>query len=181
MKTAALIGTVLALTACGSQPRYVELGPLRGYTLNGALWTLHALGLRASFPSATTPCGDGLPAALFGSPRTPARVKRGSTVPLKFGFSPIPSPDVPLHHVRWARVPNLVGKPFAEAATELAAVRPDAIWPCVHIRGETGTAGTQMFVIAQNPAGGARVRAYGVLSRAGGYRKTTVYLRVAAR
>jgi beta-lactam-binding protein with PASTA domain len=77
-------------------------------------------------------------------------------------------------------VPNLVDKPFAEAATELEAVGPDAIWPCVHIRGETGTSGTQMVVIAQNPSGGSRVRAYGVLSRAG-YRKTTVYLRVAAR
>jgi hypothetical protein len=180
VKTAGLVVTVLVLAACGSQPRYVELGPLRGYTLNGALRRLHTLGLRASFPSARTPCGDGLPAALFGSPRTPARVKRGSTVPLKFGFSPIPSPSVPKHHVRWTHVPNLVGKPFTEAAPELAAVGPDAIWPCVHIREETSTSSTEMVVIAQNPAGGTRVRAYGVLSRAG-YRKTTVDLTVAAR
>jgi len=180
MRIAGLVATVLALAACGSQPRYVELGRLRGYALNDALRRLHALGLRASFPSAAPPCGDGLPAALYGSPGTPARVKRGSTVRLKLGHMDIPSPSVPLHHARWARVPNLVGKPFTEAAPELASVGPDAIWPCVHIRGETSTSGTRMVVIAQNPAGGSRVRAYGVRSRRG-YRKTTVYVRVAAR
>jgi beta-lactam-binding protein with PASTA domain len=175
VKTVGLIGTVLVLASCGSQPRYVELGPLRGYALNDALRKLHDLGLRASFPAAKTPCGDGLPAALFGSPRTPARVKRGSTVPLKFGFSPIPSPSVPIHHARWTHVPALVGKPFTEAASEL-----EAIWPCVHIRGETSTSGTRMVVIAQSPRAETRVPAFGVRV-GGGYRPTTVDLTVAAR
>jgi hypothetical protein len=180
VKTAGLFVTVLALAGCGSQPRYVELGPLRGYTMNGALRRLHALGLRASFPAWKTPCGDGLPAALFGFPRTPERVKHGSTVRLKFGFTPIPSPSVPKHHARWTHVPNLVGKSFADVTTELAVNERDAIWPCVHIRGEKSTSSTQMVVVAQSPSGGTRVRAYGVLSRAG-YRKTTVDLTVAAR
>jgi hypothetical protein len=121
-----------------------------------------------------------LPAALFGSPRTPARVKRGSTVRLKLGFSPIPSPSVPKRHARWTGVPELVGMPYADAATKLVASVGDAIWPCVHIRGAESTSATQMVVVAQSPPAGTRVRAFGVLSRRG-YRKTTVDLTVAAR
>jgi hypothetical protein len=174
VRLAALLVTVLVLSGCGSQA-YVELPPFRGYDLAQLLGRLHGLGLRVSFPEARAACGNGLPAALIRSPRPPARVRRGSTVTLKFGFSPIPSPAVPLHHARWTRVPQLVGLQPRVAAADLVE-----IWPCFRLRGATATSATTLAVVAQTPRAGTRVPAYGV--RVGrGYRPTAVQLTVAAR
>ena len=174
MRLAALLVTVLVLSGCGSQPS-VELPPFRGYDLARLLQRLHGLGLRISFPEARAACGNGLPAALIRSPRAPAHVRRGSTVTLKFGISPIPSPSVPIHHARWTRVPQLVGDHPREAEANLVA-----IWPCFRLLPADSTFPTELVVVAQSPPAGTRVPAYGV--RTGrGYRPTTVDVTVAAR
>jgi hypothetical protein len=175
VRLAALGVTLLALSGCGSRSRYVALPPFRGYDLSQLLGRLHDLGLRASFPAARATCGTGLPAALIQSPRPPARVKRGSTVMLKFGFSPIPSSSVPNHHARWTTVPRLVGEHPREASADLVAISP-----CFSLRPAVDTSATELVVVEQSPPAGARVRAFGVLSRRG-YRPTTVRLVVAAR
>ena len=167
---------VLALVGCGAQPRYVDVPSNHGHTLDEALRRLHAVGLRASFPAARTPCGDELPWVDVQSPRAPARVRRGTVVTLKFGYTPIPSPAVPVHHARWTHVPRLVGVEFRQAAARLTA-----IWPCVHVRAATKTSGARLVVVSQSPSPDTRVRAYGVLHSDGGYRPTTVDLIVAAR
>jgi hypothetical protein len=171
----ALVVTVLALAGCGSSASYVDLPPFRGYAVNDALRRLHALGLRAAYPAWKMPCGDGLPVALMRSHAGPSRVRRGSTVKLKFQYGEIPSPTAPDHHARWTRVPELLGRDFAAAEDDLVA-----IWPCVHVQPAQGTSGTRMVIVAQKPRAGMRVPAYGV--RVGHhYRPTTVDLTVAAR
>jgi hypothetical protein len=164
----------LALVGCGSQPLYVDLPSNHGHDLDAALRRLHAVGLRASFPAVRTPCGDGLPSVDVQSPRAPARVERGSVVTLKFMYSMIPSPAVPIHHARWAYVPQLVGEDFGVASNKL-----HAIWPCVHVQAATATSAARMIIAAQSPQPGARVPAFGVLSGRG-YRPTTVNVTVAA-
>jgi len=175
VKRAGLVAIVLILTACGGHARYADLPPYRGYVLDDVLRRLHVVGLRASFPAASTPCGDGLPVAVIPSPRAPARIERGSTVTLKFMFSAIPSPSVPMHHVRWTHVPRLVGEEFRHASANLVA-----IWPCVHVRAATAISGTRLVVVAQSPRSGTRVPAFGVLSGRG-YRPTTVNVTVEAQ
>ena len=175
MSRLALAVTVLALASCGSHPRSVQLPAHRGYELAGLLRRLHAAGVRVTFPSTSSPCGNGLRAALIQSPHPPARVRRGDVVILKFGVSEIPSPTYPLHHARWTTVPRLVGKHPRDAAADLTA-----IWPCFRLRPAKTTTADELFVVAQSPAAGTRVPAYGVRSH-GGYRPTTVRLTVAAR
>jgi len=94
---------------------------------------------------------------------------------MKFMYSEIPSPAVPIHHPRWTRVPRLVGEEFTRAFASLTSV-----WPCVHVRAATATSGARVVVVSQDPPSGTRVPAYGVkVGR--GYRPTTVDLTVAAR
>jgi hypothetical protein len=175
VKRAAFVVTVLALAACGSQPRYVELPSNHGHGLDDALRRLHAVGLRSSFPTVRVPCGNGLPEINVQLPRAPARVKRGTAVALTFLPTPIPSLAVPIHHARWTYVPQLVGDEFGAASKTL-----HAIWPCVHVRAATASSATHMVVVAQMPAAGTRVPAY-VTVRPHGYRPTTVDVTVAAR
>jgi hypothetical protein len=129
--------------------------------------------LRASFPSARTPRGDALPWVSRQSPHAPARVRRGSVVALHFGFSLIPSPAVPLHHARFTTVPKLVGREFSDAVRRL-----EGIWPCVRVRAASATSSTRIVVVAQSPAPGRRVPAFGVMVGRG-FRPTTVELTVA--
>jgi len=166
--------TVLALVGCGSQS--VDLPSNHGHFLDDALRRLHAVGLRASFPAASSPCGDGLPQVGLQSPRAPTRVKRHSVVSLTFQIAPIPSPFAPLHHARWTHVPSLVGDDYETASRELHAV-----WPCVHVRAANATSAYRLVVVAQHPGAGARVPAWGVKTGRHGYRPTTVDLTVAAR
>ena len=94
---------------------------------------------------------------------------------LKFSFSPIPSPAFPTHHARWTYVPKLVGLEYRSATTKLYA-----IWPCVHVRAAGGTPAFRIVVVAQKPAPGTRLPAYGVkVGQA--FRPTTLDLTVAAR
>lgn len=175
------VGVALATAGCTSHGgnvasgSYVQLPAYRGYALDDLLRRLHALGLRASYSSNSPACGNGLPAAVIPSPRAPARVKKGSTIRLKFMYRPIPTPAVPDHHPRWTHVPGVIGKDFRQAAAGLVA-----IWPCVHVQSERSTSGTRLIVVSQDPPASARVRAYGVLSKRG-YRPTTVSMTVAAR
>ena len=171
----ALVVTVLALAGCGSHPRSVDLPAHRGYELAGLLRRLHAAGARVTFPASSAPCGNGLRAALVESPQPPARVGRGDVVTLRFGSSEIPSPGFPLHHPRWAYVPQLVGKHPRDADAGLVAM-----WPCFHLRPAHETTATDLVVVAQSPSAGTRVPAYGVGTQRG-YRPTTVQLTIAAR
>lgn len=168
-----MVVAFLGVAGCTSDPEYVDLPSNRGHTLDEALQRLHAVGLRATFPADTIPCGDGLPGINFQSPRAPARVKKGSVVTLTFDPSFIPSPAVPMHHARWAFVPQLVG----EDSTAITRLR--AIWPCVEVRPATATSASRVVIVAQNPPAGTRVPAYGVMVGRG-YRPTTVHLTVAA-
>jgi beta-lactam-binding protein with PASTA domain len=163
---------IVTLAGCGSHRPYVNLPSNHGLLLDEALRRLHAAGLRASFPAARTPCGEGLPWVMIQSPRAPARVPRGSVVMLRFGSSGIPSPAVPLHHARVTRVPRLVGREFSDAVRRLTA-----IWPCVRVRGANGTSSSRIIVVAQDPSPGTRVPAFGVMVGRG-YRPTTVDLTV---
>ena len=105
------VGVALATGGCTSHgrnvasARHVQLPAYRGYALDDLLRRLHAVGLRASYPGNSPACGNGLPAAVIPSPRAPARVKKGSTIRLKFMYRPIPTPSVPDHHPRWTHVP----------------------------------------------------------------------------
>ena len=164
----ALVVTVLALAGCGSH-KTVEVPNNHGHLLDDALRRLHDAGLRATFPAASSPCGDGLPWVNLQSPRAPASVERGSAVSLKFEVSPIPSPVYPLHHARWAHVPRLVGDDYSTAKRKITA-----IWPCVHVRAANATAASRLMVVAQRPAAGTRVPAYGVKTGQRGYRPTTI-------
>ena len=165
--------TALALAGCGGSPS-VELPSNHGHTLDDALRRLHDAGLRASFPAARTPCGEGLPWVNVQSPRAPARVDKGSVVTLKFGYSPIPSPTVPLVRPKWTYVPDLLGKDVASASTLRA------IWPCVHVRAATDTSASHLVIVEQRPAPHTRVPAYGV--RVGrGWRPTRMDLYLAAK
>jgi len=175
-RTAVLLAAVVLVGCNSSPPDHVDLPSNHGHGLDDALQRLHAVGLRATFPATSTPCGDGLPSVNTQSPRAPARVKRGSVVVLNFEPSPIPSPAVPKHHPRWTYVPQLVGYEYAEASGKLRM-----IWPCVHVQPASGTSGSRAVVVAQKPSAGTRVPAYGVLGAGGGYRPTTVDLTVAAR
>jgi len=169
-----MIVALLALVGCNSDPQYVDLPSNHGHSLDEALQRLHAVGLRATFPADTIPCGDGLPGINFQSPRAPARVKKGSVVTLTFEPSFVPSPAVPMHHARWAYVPQLVG----EDPTAITRLR--AIWPCLDVKPATATSGSHIVIVAQNPPAGTRAPAYGVkVGR--GYRPTTVHLTVAAQ
>jgi beta-lactam-binding protein with PASTA domain len=167
---------LLVLVGCNSSPSGpVDLPSNHGYGLDEALQRLHDVGLRASFPATSTPCGNGLPSVNSQSPRAPARVKRGSVVVMYFEPSFIPSPGVPRHHPRWTFVPQLVGLEYADAFGKLRM-----IWPCVHVQAARGTSGSRVVVVAQNPRAGTRVPAYGVqIGR--GYRPTTMSLTVAVR
>jgi len=169
-----LVVTVLALAGCGASTR-VELPSNHGRFLDDALRRLHSAGLRATFPTAWSPCGDGLPEVVVQSPRAPVRLERHSVVSLKFLLAPIPSPVAPIHHARWTYVPRLIGNDAHTASRKLRA-----IWPCFRVRGANGTSAWHVVVVAQHPAPGTRVRAYGVRTPRG-YRVTTVQLTVAAR
>jgi hypothetical protein len=94
MSRAALACTVLALTGCGSQARLVDVPSNHGRDLASALARLHAAGLKASFDSASTRCGDGLPWVNVQSSRAPALVRSGTTVTIDFGPSFGPSASV---------------------------------------------------------------------------------------
>jgi beta-lactam-binding protein with PASTA domain len=172
---AAFLLTAVALVGCGSQPHFVDLPSNHGHAVDDALRRLHAVGLRASFPAARIPCGDGLPSIDVQSPRSPARVKRGSVVTLRFLPSFIPSAAVPKHHARWTYVPRLVGEDFGDASKKL-----HAIWPCVQVQAAAATSDARVIVVAQSPRAGTRVTAFGVLSGRG-YRPTTVNVTVAVR
>ncbi len=176
MRHAALAVTVLALVGFGPRSAAVTVPSNHGRALDAALLRLHAAGLRATFPAASTPCGDGLPYVSVQSPRAPADVGYGSAVTMKFEFSPIPSPAFPTHHARWTFVPKLVGLDYAVAARKL-----HAIWPCVHVRAASGTPAFHVVVVEQKPLAGTRVRAYGVRTGRHGFRPTTVDVTVAAR
>lgn len=60
MSRTALACIVLALVGCGSEGRLVDVPSNHGRDLASALARLHAAGFKASFDSASTPCGDGL-------------------------------------------------------------------------------------------------------------------------
>src|SRR6266508_588935 len=107
MRRAALALALAALTGCGGHARSVEVPNNHGKSLDVALHRLHAAGLRASFPAASTPCGDPLPWVNVQSPRAPAQAQAGSTVTIRFGYTPIPSPGFPTHHAKWTTVPQL--------------------------------------------------------------------------
>jgi hypothetical protein len=172
---AAFLLTAAALVGCGSLPHSVDLPSNHGHPLDDALRRLHAVSLRASFPAARIPCGDGLPSIDVQSPRAPARVRRGSVVTLRFLPSFIPSAAVPKHHARWMYVPQLVGDDFGDASKKLRA-----IWPCVHVQSAAAASDARVIVVAQSPRAGTRVTAFGVLSGRG-YRPTTVNVTVAVR
>jgi hypothetical protein len=69
LRFAAATGMVvglLAVAGCSSDdPHYVDLPSNHGHTLDEALQRLHAVGLPATFPAATIPCGDSLPGINF--------------------------------------------------------------------------------------------------------------------
>jgi hypothetical protein len=176
MRRAVPILAVVALAGCTGHARYVGVPSNHGRSLDDALRRLHEAGLRATFPAARTSCGDALPCVNVQSPRAPARARQGSTVTMRFGVTPIPSPGSPLHHPPWVFVPNLVAKEWAAAAKVL----PQSIWPCVHVAGARGTTAARLVVVSQKPASGVRLPAYGVLS-GGGYRPTTVNVFLEAR
>lgn len=169
---ALLVGAALAL-GVGSSTRTVEVPSNHGRLLDEALVRLHAAGLRASFPAASTRCGNGLPWVVVQEPRAPARAPRGSIVRIRFFPSPIPSPAVPKKHPKWTTVPALVGRDWPH-------VHLKAIWPCVHVRAAHGTSATRLVVVAQSPPAGTRVPAYGVMVGRG-YRPTTVSLTLVSR
>jgi hypothetical protein len=170
-----LLLCVLPLVAfgCGGTS-YSTVPSNHDRTLGDALRRLHAAGLRATCPTWKTPCGMGLPVVNVQTPRAPARVKRGSTVVLRFEFSPIPSAAVPKHHARWTHVPRLVGRDFDRAASELTG-----IWPCPHGPPARGTSATRLVVSAQRPGAGTRVPDYGYMTGRA-YHPTTVDVTVAA-
>jgi beta-lactam-binding protein with PASTA domain len=172
VRALALALAIAALCGCGSGRSYVNLPSNHGRQLSEALRRLHAVGLRGSFHAAWTPCGEGLPWVSTQSPRAPARVRRGSVVALKFGYSPIPSPGVPLHHARFTKVPKLVGREFSDALRRLTA-----IWPCVRVRAASATSSSRVVVITQKPGPGTQVPAFGVVV-GHSFRPTTVELTV---
>jgi hypothetical protein len=174
---AALPGMMVALlvvAGCGSHVQYVDLPSNHGHTLDDALQRLHAAGLRATFPAAKIPCGDGLPGINTQSPRAPARVKKGTVVALTFLPSFVPTPAVPKQHARWAYVPRFVGREYVET-TSLRAVLP-----CIHVEPATATSASRIVVVSQEPAPGTRLPAFGVTTRRG-YKPSTVDLTIAGR
>jgi hypothetical protein len=176
-RVAAALAAVLAVASlggCGGSAS-VEVPSNHGHRLDDALRRLHNVGLRATWPSIRMPCGGGLPQVTVQSLRAPSRVAKNTVVTMKLFGGPIPSPGAPLHHVRWATVPNLVGKDAAVAYNSLRTM-----WPCVHVRPAAETAASRLVVVQQRPRPGTRVRAYGFRS-ARGYHVTTVDLYVATR
>jgi beta-lactam-binding protein with PASTA domain len=168
------IAVALLGAGCGGSAS-VEVPSNHGHRLDDALRRLHKVGLRASYAGMRTPCGGGLPQVTIQSPRAPARVSKNSVVTMKLFGGPIPSPGGPLHHQRWATVPDLVGKDAASAAESLRMM-----WGCLHLRAASGTDGSRLVVVQQRPPAGTRVPAYGVRS-GHAYRPTTVDLYIAAR
>jgi hypothetical protein len=165
---------LLVAAGCGSHSRYVDLPSNHGHALDDALQRLHAVGLRATFPAAKIPCGDGQPGINVQSPQAPARVKKGTVVTLTFLPSFIPSLAVPKRHARWAYVPRFVGREYV-ATTNLQAVLP-----CIHVRAATATSASRIVIVAQDPAPGTRVPAFGV-KKGRAYKPTTVDLTIAAQ
>lgn len=161
-------------TVCDTR-EYVAVPSNHGRTLEQALRRLHDAGLGATFGGVSTPCGDGLPVVAVQEPRAPERVPPGTVVRLRFEPSPVPSPAVPLRHRPATTVPRLTGGGFGRVERLLRAA-----WPCVHVRGAEATAGTSLVVVAQSPAAGTTVPAYGVRSGRG-FRPTTVDLTFSAR
>ena len=174
---AALPGMMVALlvvAGCGSHSQYVDLPSNHGHALDEALQRLHAAGLRVTFPAAKIPCGDGLPGINVQSPQAPARVKKGTVVTWTFLPSFVPSLAVPKQHARWTYVPRFVGREYV-ATTSLRAVLP-----CIHVRAATATFASRIVIVAQNPARGTRVPAFGVQTGRA-YKPSTVDLTIAAR
>ena len=165
---------LLVAAGCGSHTQYVDLPSNHGHALDDALQRLHAVGLRATFPAAKIPCGDGLPGINVQSPRAPARVKKDTVVTLTFLLPPTPSLAVPKQHARWAYVPQLVGHEYV-ATTKLQAIQP-----CIHVVPATATSASRIVIVAQNPAPGTRVPAFGV-KKGRAYKPSTVDLTIAAQ
>jgi hypothetical protein len=168
-----MVVALLLAAGCGSHSQYVDLPSNHGHALDDALQRLHAVGLRATFPAAKIPCGDGLPEINLQSPRAPARVKKGTVVTLTFLPSFVPSLAVPKRHARWAYLPRFVGREYV-ATTSLQPVTP-----CIHLRAATASA-SRIVIVAQNPAPGTRVPAFGV-KKGRAYKPTTVDLTIAAQ
>ena len=172
----ALTGMIVAvaLVGCGSHSRYVDLPSNHGHALDDALQRLNAVGLRATFPAAKIPCGDGLPGINIQSPRAPARIKKGSVVTLTFMPSFVGSLAVPKQHARWTHVPQLVGQEY------IATTKVQAIQPCIHLKAATATSASRVVIVAQNPPAGTRVPAFGV-ETGRGFKPSTVDLTLAAQ
>jgi beta-lactam-binding protein with PASTA domain len=165
---------VLLVAGCGSHSQYVDLPSNHGHALDDALQRLNDVGLRATFPAAKIPCGDGLPGINIQSPRAPVRVKKGSVVTLTFLPSFVGSLAVPKQHARWTYVPQLVGHEY------IATTKVQAIQPCIRLKAATATSASRIVVVAQNPPAGTRVPAFGV-ETGRGFKPSTVDLRVAAQ
>jgi beta-lactam-binding protein with PASTA domain len=114
-----------------------------------------------------------LPIVRTQTPPAGTRVPAGRAVRLSLEQLPIPSPSVPKRHARWTTVPQLVGHDFGHAEDVL-----EAIWPCVHVSAADSTDATRLVVVAQRPAPGTRVPAYGVLTGRT-YHPTTVDITLA--
>lgn len=168
-----------ALVGCGDHTRLVVVPKINTAHLDLALERLHAAGLHARFGSVHQVCGDlYFPKASHQRPRAGTQVPQGSVVSFRFGgIGPIPSPAGPIHHARWAIVPKFVGESLGDVASTI----PRAIWGCLRIHGERDIDASRVVIVGQRPAAGTRVPAYGVGTRSGGFRVTTVTLLFRAR
>jgi beta-lactam-binding protein with PASTA domain len=176
----------LGLATCDEEPQseHVIVPSNATGDLSSALPRLLEAGLRISireFPP--NPCGIGLEgySVRVQTPRAPARVKRGSTIDLKVGSSPIPSPtvraDAPDHTI----IPDLVGLTYSDAMKRL-----EGIWVCLDevppLTPEASVEGFDAYIVAdQDLDPGMRVPYGGARMMGGGYSPTVLHVRLALR
>jgi hypothetical protein len=181
---AAVLG--LGLATCDEEPQSEQVIVPSNATrdLGSALPRLLEAGLRISireFP--TNPCGVGLEgySVRVQFPRAPARVKRGSTIDLKVGSSPIPSPTVRANAPDHTIVPDLVGLTYSDAMKRL-----EGIWVCLDevppLTPEASVEGFDAYIVSdQDLDPGMRVPYGGARMMGGGYSPTVLHVRLALR
>jgi len=138
------------LTSCGDAAK-TRVPPVDTTSLGEALARLHERGLSAEVDSFNAlPSGTGLEGAAVGDqdPEPGAVVKRGSTVRLTMGYSPIPSPAIPFNHPRTVTVPDLVGLTWPEAEKRLTGLWPQIV-AIAPLPADKSDGGLDAFVITK--------------------------------
>lgn len=181
-KRLAVATLVALLSACGGDERTTVPAVDTG-SLGVALEEITRAGLKADVP-AFGPVTAGTPLESVGlgdqDPEPGTRVPNGSTVHLRIGYSPIPTPHVDTRWPRWLVVPDFVGRSWPDVAGQL-----EGLWPVIVAvealpASKSGDGLAAYVVEQQRPKVGARVP-YGGVPFRGGWQPTTIRFWIAVR